>query len=443
MNKTIENWTELQFENVNLGDKRLNKRTQIIAGNMIKKPSASINSQSENWSQSKGAYRFFDSNKVSFQELIRPHTKLVTNEANSLDLVLAIQDTCYIGYGHHPSVKGLGNIGPEKTKGVILHNTLAVNPSSNHAKVIGILNQHIHNRTDDKDEEWKETNLWIEASKKINIDTKQTNVVEVMDREGAVHEIMKNCLELNHNFLIRSKSNRIVRTPFKHQLYEVASKIKSAGYIELKIPKKKGQVKRKAKLEIKFMSVQIPGPVGNKGDTISCNLVQALEVNPPKDQEALSWYLLTSVDVNSFEDALMIIKWYRHRWIIEEYHKCIKTGCNVESKQLKDAFRIENFLGIANIIAVKILQIRDLVRVMPDEPAKIFFNSLSIKMLQRYHKDTRKELTVKQYYVLLAKMGGYLNRKSDGDPGWQTLWQGQQQLYWMLKGYQTMSGIQA
>jgi hypothetical protein len=433
MNKNFENWAKSQFEGLSLGDKRLNKRAQLIASNMMKKPSASINMQSENWSESKGAYRFFDSKKVSFQELIKPHTESVKSKANSLELVLAIQDTCYIGYGHHPSVTDLGHIGAEKTSGVILHNTLAVNPSSKHPSVIGVLDQWIHNRKDTKDDNWKETKLWQEASSRININVTKTKVVEVMDREGDVFDIMKHSLFLGHEFLIRAKSNKYVRNPFRHQIIEAGSKVTAVGHIEIDVQKKRGQKKRKAKLEVKYLPIEVPGPPGRKDESIDCNLVQVVEVNPPENQEPLSWYLLTSVEVNSLEDALKVIEWYKYRWIIEEYHKCIKTGCKVQSKQLRSSFRIENYLGIAGIIAIKLLQIRDLMRINPNELASKVVDRLSLKIIQNYHK-IDKELTIKEFYILIAKMGGFLNRKSDGDPGWQTLWKGQLQLFWMVEG---------
>lgn len=441
MNMYLEEWARRQFKGVNLGDKRLNKRAQIIAGNMILKPETSINMQSENWGESKGAYRFFDSKKVHFQDLIRPHTKSVKAKANSLELVLAIQDTCYISYGHHPSVTGLGHIGAEDTSGIILHNTIAIDPSSQHPQIIGVLDQWIHNRTEEKDEDWKETKLWQEASSRINIDTTKTKVVEVMDREGSVFDIMKNCLSLKHEFLIRAKGNKVVRNPFRRKLIEAGAKAPAAGYVNIDVQKKKGQKKRKARLEVKYFPVEIPGPPGRKDESLDCNVVQVIEIDPPEGQEPLNWYLLTSIEVTSFEGALKVIEWYRYRWIIEEYHKCIKTGCKAESKQLKSAFRIENFLGIAGIIAVKLLQIRDLMRVMPDELASKVVDPLSLKIIQNYYK-IKKDLTVKEYYALVAKMGGFLNRKSDGDPGWQTLWKGQLQLFWMVEGAKTILGLE-
>ena len=360
-------------------------------------------------------------------------------KANSLELVLAIQDTCDISYCHNPSVTDLGHIGAEETSGVILHNTLAVNPSSKYPSVIGVFDQWIHNRKDTKDDDWKETKLWQEASSRINIDVTKTKVVEVMDREGAVFDIMKPSLSLGHEFLIRAKSNKYVRNPFRHQIIEACSKVTVAGRIEIDVQKKKGQKKRKAKLEVKYLPIEVPGPPGRKDESINCNLVQVVEVNPPENQEPLSWYLLTSVEVNSLEDALKVIEWYKFRWVIEEYHKCIKTGCKVQSKQLRSSFRIENYLGIAGIIAVKLLKIRDLMRINPNELASKVVDRLSLKIIQNYHK-IDKELTIKEFYILVAKIGGFLNRKSDGDPGWQTLWKGQLQLFWMVEGAKVLLG---
>ncbi len=431
-------WIKTQFENSNLGDKRLNKRIQKIASNMMKKPRASINMQSENWSQAKGAYRFFDNDKVSFQKIIEPHINNVKSLANSLRTVLVIQDTCYIGYGHHSSVQDLGHIGKEGTSGIILHNSIAVNPNGVAPEFIGVIDQSLHNRKDKKDKNWKETDLWREASARINLNTSKTRVVEVMDREGAAFDIMKICLVHNHDFLVRSKESKVVRTPFKRKLVESAKKTKVAGHIKINVQKKKGQLKRIADLEIKFLPIEIPGPNGRKNESLDANLVQAVEVNPPKGQEPLSWYLLTSVEVKSFDDAIEIIKWYKYRWIIEEHHKAIKTGCNIQAKQLKSAFRLENYLGIASIIAVRLLQLRDISRIHPDEMASNYFDILEIKILQQYHKSKIKNLTIKQYQTLIAKMGGFLGRKSDGDPGWQTLWKGQDKFYWMIEGAKEM-----
>ena len=159
-----------------------------------------------------------------------------------------------------------------------------------------------------------------------------------------------------------------------------------------------------------------------------------IEKDPPENQDPLEWILYTSLEVKSFEDAIIIIKYYKHRWIIEEYHKCIKTGCKVEEKQLKQNFRLKNFLGIANIVALNILLLRDFARLHPNIYAKEIIESLKVDILMKYFKINDKNPTMEKYVKTLAQLGGFIGRKSDGLPGWQTLWTGEQMLLAMLAG---------
>lgn len=374
--KNVENgvWIRSQFEGVNLKDERLNKRIKIVASNMMKAPSASILEQNKEWKDIKGAYRFFDSKQISFDEIVKPHIELTKKEVDKREMVLAVQDTTYIAYSHHPSVKGLsrtGGSGNTRAEGIILHNTLAIDPNKPYPEVIGVLDQHIHNRNKAIDDDnWKETMLWIEASQRIHMIDSETQIIEVMDRGGDVFDIMQNCLGLKHDFIIRATNDRLLHESSENKLFDLIKKLKPSGVIELDIRKKKGQIPRKASLDISFSKVTLCGPKNRKNETIKCNVVSVIEKNPPENQEPLEWILLTSLDVNSFEDVYKIIKWYKCRWIIEEYHKCIKSGCKVEEKQLKEEFRIEHFLGVANVVAVRLLQLRDAARLTPKISAK-------------------------------------------------------------------------
>lgn len=432
-------WIKSQFKGVDLKDKRLNMRIEKIAINMMANPSASIPEQNKDWKDTKGAYRFFDSKRVKFNEVIKPHIELTKEEVRKRKIVLCIQDTCYITYSHHPSVKGLSRMGgghnSKKAEGLILHNTLAVDPNKFHPEVIGILDQYIHNRNDAiDDEDWKETQLWIEASRRIHIADSKTQIVEVMDREGDVFDIMQNSLDLKHDFIIRAKNNRILKKSSEHNLFDFVKKLNPSGVIKLDVRKKKGQIRRKVSLNVSFSKVTLSGPKNRKNETINCNVVYVLEEKPPQDQEPLEWILLTSLEVNSFDDAYKIIKWYKYRWIIEEYHKCIKSGCAVEKIQLKEEFRIENFLGIANVVAVRLLQLRDHARLTPEISAKKVIDPLKLKILLTYSKIKKSEITIYEYYRLVAKIGGFLGRKADGEPGWQNLWKGESKLTLLVEG---------
>lgn len=133
---------------MNLPDLRLVDRLERIACHMITKPSSSIPKQNDEWKDIKAAYRFYNSSRVQFSELIRPHVSQTKKKVARMKQILAIQDTCFISYSHHASVEGLSDMGGEKgSKGIILHTTLAIDPNQKHPEVIGVLDQYIHYRT--------------------------------------------------------------------------------------------------------------------------------------------------------------------------------------------------------------------------------------------------------------------------------------------------------
>ena len=150
--------------------------------------------------------------------------------------------------------------------------------------------------------------------------------------------------------------------------------------------------------------------------------------------------MLSSINVYSFEDARQIIGWYKCRWIIEEYHKAIKTGCKVEERQLKTGERLENFLGVANIVALRIMKLRDYARNMPEISAKKIIDPLKVDVLIKYNNIKKDNITIYEYYREVAKIGGFIGRKSDGEPGWQTLWQGETELSMLVMGAKIVLG---
>ena len=437
-------WIKEQFNGVDLPDLRLINRVEKIACHMMAKPNSSIPKQNSEWKATKATYRFYDSDKVKFIKLIQPHIILTKKKVAKMKQILAIQDTCFISYSHHTSVAGLSDVGGEIAgQGIILHSSLAVDPNQKQPEVIGLLDQYIHHRSEkvnenetylEKQKRWKESNIWKETSQRSAINNSKTQIIEVMDREGDVFDIMKNCLSLDHDFLIRAAHERALEWPSNDKLFEYIKKLNPAGIIELDIRKRVKQIARKALLSVSFSKVKILGPKNRKCEQIECNVVYVIEKNPPENQEPLEWILLTSIDVTSFEDACKVIEWYKCRWIIEEYHKAIKSGCKVEEKQLKTSERLENFLGVANIIALRIMKLRDYARNLPHISAKQIIEPLKVDLLMKYRDIKKDDITIYEYYREVAKIGGFLGRKSDGEPGWQTLWRGETELNLMVTG---------
>jgi len=123
-----------------------------------------------------------------------------------------------------------------------------------------------------------------------------------------------------------------------------------------------------------------------------------------------------------------ILDWYTCRWVIAEYHKCLKTGCSIEQRQLATAQGLLAILGFLAIVAVRLLQLRTLSRSMPESPARQFVPPLLLKVLVAKLELPNSEMTMHQFWRAIARLGGFIGRQGDGEPGWQTLWCGWQRL---------------
>jgi len=173
-------------------------------------------------------------------------------------------------------------------------------------------------------------------------------------------------------------------------------------------------------------------------------VIHAVEVDAPKDVEPIEWILLTSLPVTRFEEAWQILEYYEKRWIIEEWHKALKTGCRVESRQLKTKEGLERITALLGIVAVRLLQLKSAARTTPDCPAVQVVPARWIRMLIAARKKlkNRTTLTIGEFYRELAKLGGFLGRKCDGEPGWMTLWRGWQKLYLLVRGAELAEELQ-
>ena len=147
----------------------------------------------------------------------------------------------------------------------------------------------------------------------------------------------------------------------------------------------------------------------------------------------IEWILFTLPIITSEEEALEIVTIYEHRWIIEEYHKCLKTGCEIEDAQLRTADRLLNLFGILGVIATQLLKLRDISRIKPEDPAEQHTDPLNVEAIRMRYK-LRGVITVKEFWRRVAILGGFLARKSDGNPGWQKIWKGWTRLQDMRDG---------
>jgi hypothetical protein len=360
-----------------------------------------------------------------------------------------IGDTTELDFGKHREIKGVGPTGNGSGQGFLLHNALMVNAESE--EIIGVAGQTIHYRkkkTSKKRENAsrrlkrkRESEVWGTVIDQIGKPQEDTQFVHVFDRGGDNFEVYCRLLENNGDWVIRAaKMNRYVLAGDSEErmtLKKFLPQLKLLGTYTLALRSRDKQPARDAEIEVRVGRIKIPrprhvSPWVRKLDPapIAMNVIQVIEVNAPKGVTPIQWVLFTSLPVTTFDDAWVVIGYYELRWLVEEYHKALKTGCSSESRQLKTAGRLEAFVGLTSVVAVRLLQLKSLARTNPEVPAKRVVPRVWLQMLKLARKKLSRvhDLTVGQFYREVAMLGGFLGRKSDGEPGWITIWRGWEKL---------------
>lgn len=450
-------WAGTQFSDCDLGDQRRTKRLIRVAEEVANHPAGSFPAQFEAWGDLKAVYRLFDSDGATFQSIAESHWRQTCDVGPGRYLVLG--DTTEIDFGSQRDVPGLRDVGNGSGNGFLLHNALMVNAESE--EILGVAGQTIHYRKPAPKKEnnaqrlkrERESRVWGDVIEQIGPPPLDAQFVHVFDRGGDDFEVFCRLRQNRGDWVIRAKSlHRQIIAPDgeRRKLSDYMETLPVAGEYDLDLRARPGQRARTAHLEVRFGAFQMPRPqhlsayVKALGpEPLEMNVVWVRETNPPKGKKPIEWVLYTSLPVESFDDAWTIIRYYECRWLIEEYHKALKTGCRVERRQLHHADRLEAMVGLMSVVGVRLVQLKTLARTTPERPAKSVVPEWWLQMLKAARKNLRRvhDLTIYQFYRELAKLGGFLARKSDGEPGWITVWRGWEKLNTLIQGAELASRI--
>lgn len=472
INMMDSNWAESEFTSANLGDKRLNKRLSIIAERFSKSPESAIPQSCEGWAETKAAYRFFQNDSICYQEITKSHSYQTLSRCASFERVLAIQDTTYFNYSHHPKTQGLCSLsrheGKHKkeivTSGLIMHSTLMIDTQG---LPLGILDQQIYSRPEVSKEkkekkkrshnigipiEEKDSYRWLEALRNSHqlSSPHLKDVVTICDREADIYDFFKVAQALESQVLVRASHDRRVNKKSVYSevtgeyLWALMKKQKSIYDMEVSIPEQKDCPKRTAICEVKIATYQLNPPrnhyeIKSKSlPNLTLYAISVTEKEPIEGVEPLDWMLITNIPVQSPEEALEKIKWYTLRWRIETWHKIIKSGLKVEDCRLLTAERLIRYLAVMSIIAWKIHWMTLIARANPEAPCTLFLKEDEWKILKyRFTKErgSSEEIpTIHQAINWIAQLGGFLARKNDNEPGITHLWRGLKKFSNIIEG---------
>lgn len=458
---------EQNFGHAVLGDKRRTNRLVAVADEMALRPSGSLPEKLNSPKDLKALYRLFDSDQVTHDAILESHRKHLFDDVlpQRDGYTLLISDATELEYTNRKSLSDdLGQIGNGFRRGFIAQNVLAVCPENR--KTLGLANQVLHRRpkvkkgekrSERQKRESRESLLWLKAAQPLPADRM---LVDVCDRGADTTEFIKYESQSGRTFVIRSSQNRNCyvghdATDFsdehKRKLHDHARQQPELGTWELEVTKKtefksenrKGKKrnvtrkKRTATMAVSAAPVCLKTSSAKSAPAIHLWVVRVWETDPPQGQEQLEWFLITNHQVTDFDEAYRVVGWYEARWVIEEYHKCLKTGMGIEDYQFTSTDRLEPAIALTSVTAITLLVLRDDSRdeERQDRPAVEYLDKEYIKILSMWrHGKVRMDWTVGEFVLALARLSGHQNRKHDHPPGWQKLWKGWRELNAMLAG---------
>ena len=414
-----ENWARQEFGGAPLGDARLSERLVDIVRAKAEKPGLAFCGVAEgDWPAVKAFYRFIDhadEEAVSMAHILQPHRERTVQRMKAQRTVLCIQDGSDLNYSSLAQCQGLGVIGTNQTsaqsRGLHLHTTLAV--ATNGLPLGVLLAQCLApagKAPDDRRPGWavpieeKETFRWIEGLRDtmdLAALMPQTRILNVCDREADFFELFEEqrrrpCVDL----LVRANHNRgLMDEPFK--LFEAVRQSPLQTEVQVRVPSQSARPKlskkkarpnrpsRQANMEVRYQRVQLRPPKHHADkDPLDIWVIHAVESSPPAGSDAIEWFLLTTVNITSPEDALECLRWYCLRWRIEDWHRVLKSGCAVERIAHDTAERIRRAVAINLVIAWRIMLMTLLGRETPELPPEVLFSDIELRVLRAYSKKT-------------------------------------------------------
>lgn len=457
-------WTTAHFGGLDLGHVARNRRAVVIAEAFARHPGASIPQLFRRKPDVKAAYTFFEHPDVDPDALQQQHRALVRHAASEAGLVLLIEDGTEVSYSHRSKrIEGLGSIGQGLAhhQGFGLHTTLAAegpdgkildeHGQRQRVRLLGTADQQViirpwppersgpNKESKARKGEDRETQVWERATARIGPAPAGVRWEWIADREADFYENLFESQRFGHGYTIRAKHNRaLVDAVGGEKLFDRIRAKASLGEYEIELRARPKQPARTAVVCVSTCQVQIQSPQrpgGGPGTRppIACSVVRVWEATPPDGVEPIEWILLCDGEVEDFTQARERIARYATRWIIEEYHKALKTGLGAERLQFDQGASIIAVVAVMSVVALRLVELREHVRREAEAPASASgLSELEIEILSRRLK--RELATVRDVALAIGRLGGHMNRKSDGMPGWITLWRGMHELHLLVEG---------
>lgn len=450
----MHSWADKEMQTLELGDVRRSRRVAQMLDTLASKPGMSVPQACADKAEMNATYYAWNSPHVTPQAILGAHGNATVERIRQLPLVLVPNDTTNLALSSHEGVEDLGYL-DRKGVGLLAHSAIAVSPEG---VMLGVLHQELWSR--DPAERGKkpdralrgiadkESQKWLTALDAVQASVPETTIAVVIgDRESDLYPLFAHPREAHVELLVRSGQKR--RVAEKGLLSDAVSAVLPCGTLTVEVPRADKRPARLAKLTLRYTTVHILAPknqLNAKGlKPIEVNVVLAEEEAPASGVDPIRWQLLTTLPVASAREAAQCVTFYSRRWVIERFHFTLKSACRIEKLQLgtRDAF--ETAFATYSVVAWRLLFLTHQARVTPDLPCDVVFEQAEWEALcvrvSKKPQPPKKPPTLREAVRMIAKLGGFLGRKSDGEPGVKTLWQGLVALHECVEMYTAMRGI--
>ena len=448
----VSGWIRTEFRTAEFGDKRLTDRLIQLGDELGSSPAESIPAACEDWASTKATYRFCDNESVEPSEILAAHKQAQRSRASDGDELLVVSDTTYLSFPRHPAKDGLGDISSADidVEGVKLHTSVGIRPDTQ--QMTGVIDQQVlvedqqegatysTNGKDDPILLENEHEKWLRGDREAaEWLPEEVRPIFVHDRGGDAFSLYEELSKesANAGFVVRANQNRRILTESgdAEKLFDWSSDLVERGRHSIEIHQGGGREARTAEVSITAGTCELCAPRNNPDQegSVEVNVVRVDEVSDA--DEPIQWVLLTTESVETLDDILTVIEYYSLRWRIEDWHKVLKTGCEIEERQLQTWERMEVLLSVYSVIAWKVLELRELARGEDSTAPEVLLSEAERAVLETKFPELSGQ-NGKSYAVHVAKLGGYLDRGSDPPPGWQTMWKGLQKLRMWAEGYE-------
>lgn len=465
-----ESWAEIEFGDAHLGDARRTARLVQLASALGARPSASLPAAAPDAATLKAAYRFFDNDAILPGALLESHVAATVARMQAVPLVLAVQDTTLLDWTDHPATTELGPLASARHQGLLVHSTLALTAER---VPLGVLAQqvwardaaHFGQQVDHKARAVadKESQKWLTSLAAVNAARRQcpeTHFVSVADREGDVYDLWAAPRERGVDLLVRAAWDRCLvaaAAPAEpepaepRRLWAAVAAAPVAATLRLDLPRRAArpgqaaQAARHATVSVRWCAVTLrpPQPRRQEGlPEVAAWAIWVVEAQPPPGVEPVEWLLLTTGAVHETSQALQRVEWYACRWGIEVWHKVLKSGCRLEARQLQTGARLRRCVTLYSVIAWRLLYSTMLARALPEAPCTALLEEDEWQALYcRLHQTSVAPAappSLREAVRGIARLGGFLGRQGDGEPGVTVLWRGFQHLSEITSMYRIM-----